>query len=238
MAPTPAPTRAVRLTDEIADAILCGALEPGARLDEEGLAARFGVSRTPVREALRQLAASGLIVTRPRRGAVVASVTPERLNALFIAMGEVEATCARLCALSMTPLERRALGAMHDAMGKSARANRRAVYLDANRAFHAAIYAGAHNPVLEEFALGLRRRLAPYRRLQFQAPGRLKQSHTEHAAVVKAIAAGDAATAHAAMLHHVSLVEVTFDAVAGETGFLAKSTRAARDASSRGGQEF
>lgn len=204
-------THTDRLADQIADAILEGTLAPGARLDEASLAERFGVSRTPVREALRQLTTSGLIIIRPRRGAVVATATGEQLRALFVAMGEIEATCARLCALSMTPLERRALGALSERMGALARRSDHGAYLDANQLFHTAIYRGSHNPVLEEFATSLRRRLAPFRRAQFRAPGRLKKSHDEHAIVVAAILKGDATAAHAAMIHHVSLVEIAFD---------------------------
>ena len=71
----------------------------------------------------------------------------------------------------------------------------------ANVTFHAQIYAGAHNAILSEFASGLRRRLAPFRRAQFRAAGRIARSHAEHGAVVKAILACDAAAAHAAMFH-------------------------------------
>jgi DNA-binding GntR family transcriptional regulator len=211
-------TRTDRLADQIADAILVGSLEPGMRLDEQGLAERFGVSRTPVREALRQLAASGLIIARPRRGAVVASVTPDQLNGLFVAMGEIEATCARLAALSMTPLERRALVALHERMGMLARRGRHDDYLEANQSFHAQIYGGAHNSVIEEFAIALRRRLEPYRRMQFRAPGRLRKSHAEHDDVVRAIVAGDAIAAHAGMLSHVNLVEIAYDQLADREG--------------------
>lgn len=209
-------TRTDRLADQIADAILDGSLEPGARLDELSLAERFGVSRTPVREALRQLAASGLIITRPRRGAVVATATGEQLKALFVAMGEIEATCARLSALSMTPLERRALGALSERMGALSRTGDHDAYLDANQTFHTCIYRGSHNPVLEDFATGLRRRLAPFRRAQFRTPGRLQKSHEEHTAVVAAILRGDATAAHAAMIHHVTFVEIAFDELAKE----------------------
>lgn len=214
MAPIDHRTHTNRLADQIADAILEGTLEPGARLEEASLADRFGVSRTPVREALRQLATSGLIIVRPRRGAVVATATGEQLKALFVAMGEIEATCARLCALSMTPLERRALDALSERMGALARRGDHVAYLEANQTFHTAVYRGSHNPVLEEFATSLRRRLAPFRRAQFRAPGRLTRSHAEHAVVVAAILRGDATAAHAAMIHHVTLVEIAFDELA------------------------
>ncbi len=208
-------TRAERLAGAIADAIVAGEWVPGDRLDEQALAERYGVSRTPVREALRQLGATGLIELRPRRGAAVALVTPEELDELFVATAEIEATCARLAALGMSPVDRRRLEALHDDMGALAAADDPVAYAEANTAFHGAIYAGARNAVLAEVALGLRRRLLPYRKAQFRAPGRPALSHREHGAVVDAIRCGDAAGAHAAMLHHVGLVERAVDALAG-----------------------
>ena len=109
-------TQAEKLAGESADAIVTGVLAPGERLDEQTLAARYEVSRTPVREAIRQLAATGLIEVRPRRSAVVAAMTVEQLESLFIAMGELEATCARLSAMQMTPIERRRLQVQHESM--------------------------------------------------------------------------------------------------------------------------
>jgi DNA-binding GntR family transcriptional regulator len=218
-------THADRLSTEIADAILAGQFAPGERLDEQRLAETYEVSRTPVREALRRLASSGLIELRPRRGAVVTEITAERLNGLFVAMGEIEATCARLCAISMSPIERRRLGALHEEMGAHAAKGARAAYTDANHRFHTMLYAGAHNPALEEFALQLRRRLEHFRRAQFRAPHRLVQSHAEHEEVVRAILAGDAPRAHSSMLHHVTLVEIALDKV---KGALPKTKRARR----------
>jgi DNA-binding GntR family transcriptional regulator len=206
-------TRSEWLANEIADAIVRGDLSPGSRLDEQALAERYSVSRTPVREALRHLSASGLVSSQPRRGASVARVSPEQLEELFVAMGEMEATCARLAAMRMTPVERRRLEAQHEHMGLLAQHNKIAAYTEANVEFHTAIYAGAHNAVLGEHALMLRRRLAPFRRAQFRAKGRLKRSHAEHDLVVGAVLRGDAIAAHAAMLQHVSLVEDAVDSL-------------------------
>jgi DNA-binding GntR family transcriptional regulator len=208
------PTLAEKLASAIADGILDGTLKPGERLDEVGLAQQHGVSRTPVREALRQLTTSGLIDMRPRKGAVVSQATPQQIESLFVAMAEMEATCARLCALSMTPVERRRLQARQETMMALADSGDPDVYSDANVAFHSAIYTGAHNAPLADYAMSLRRRVAPFRRAQFRMEGRLKRSNEEHGAVVRAILAGDAAGAHAAMLHHVSLVEDAYEAFA------------------------
>jgi DNA-binding GntR family transcriptional regulator len=208
-------TRAERLAGQISNAILAGEFAPGARLDEHQLAQRFGVSRTPVREALRQLATSGLIDLRPRRGALVAQVTPDELETMFVAMAEMEAACARLAAIRMTPLERRRLQALQETMAQLVRSGDPDAYADANQMFHLTIYAVAHNTVVTEFTAGLRRRLAPFRRAQFRTLGRLPRSWEEHDAVVQAILSGDAAGAHAAMLHHVSLVEDAFEEFSG-----------------------
>ena len=208
------PTLADKLAAAIADGILNGRLPPGERLDEVGLAEQHGVSRTPVREALRQLAMSGLIDVRPRKGAIVSKATPEEIESLFVAMAEMEATCARLAAMSMTPIERRRLQARHEAMVALAAAGDTEAYSDANVAFHSAIYAGAHNAPLADYAMNLRRRVGPFRRAQFRVDGRLLRSNQEHDAVVRAIVSGDAAGAHAAMIHHVSLVEDAFEAFA------------------------
>jgi DNA-binding GntR family transcriptional regulator len=206
------PTLAEKLATAIADGILDGTLKPGLRLDETRLAQHHGVSRTPVREALRQLKMSGLIDVRPRKGAVVSKATPEQIESLFVAMAEMEATCARLAAMSMTPIERRRLQARHDAMTALAVSGDPDAYSDANVNFHSAIYAGAHNAPTAEFTLALRRRVGPFRRAQFRVEGRLPRSVQEHDAVVRAIVSGDAAAAHAAMLHHVSLVEDAYEA--------------------------
>ena len=96
-------------------------------------------------------------------------------------------------------------------MGPTARKGSEDAYSDANLVFHSAIYAGAHNDLLAETALGLRRRLAPFRRAQFRAPGRPIASHDEHGVVVAAILRGDAPGAHAAMIRHVSLVEIAYE---------------------------
>ena len=207
-----------KLAEEIEHLVLNGELRPGAKLDEQVLADRFAVSRTPVREALRRLASTGLIELKPNKGAFVALMTSERLEEMFIAMAELEATCARLAAMSMAPVERRSLQRLHESMGELARREEVEAFVDANDAFHNLIYRGAHNGPLEEMTLGLRRRLAPYRRSQFRAQGRLERSQQEHDAVVKAILVGDPARAHASMLHHVDQVEASFEKLLAESG--------------------
>jgi DNA-binding GntR family transcriptional regulator len=194
------------LCRQLADEIVEGMLRPGDRLDEVGLAGRFGVSRTPVREALRQLEATGMVQRRPNRGVVVTLVSHERLAAMFEAMAEVEAVCARLSAGRMTTPERAALEALHADAAAHVAMGAEAAYEDANRRFHGLLYDGAHNVELAAMAGGMRARIAPFRRAQFRVPGRLARSWDEHDGVVRAVLSGDAPAAEAAMRAHLMTV--------------------------------
>lgn len=192
-----------RLREQIEEQIATGQLPPGSALDEVALATQFGVSRTPVREALIQLTAEGLVELRPRRGAVVASVGPARLLEMFEVMAELEAMCARLAARRMSEAEQAELLAAHRAC-EAARGDPDA-YFYCNERFHNAIYAGSHNGFLAEEAAALQRRLRPYRRLQLRVRDRMANSFAEHEAVVAALQAGDAAAAANALRRHVSV---------------------------------
>lgn len=204
MSAKPAPL-AHDLRDRLEAEILSGKRPPGSRLDESKLAQHFGVSRTPVREALRELAAADLVVLRPRQGAVVATVTVTQLLHMFEVMAELESFCAKLAARRMTAQERKHLAEVHAHCGKLAEEAETYSYYDANRKFHEVIYAGSHNTYLEETTRAMRNRLSPYRRFQLNHPGRIVKSWKEHDAVVEAIANGDAEAAAAAMSHHVTI---------------------------------
>ena len=92
-------------------------------LDEQQLASRFGASRTPVREALRQLSTSGLVEIRPRRGVFVTRLSPERMMEMFETAAEMEALCVRLATYRMTPLERARIVELHQASQVMVEAN-------------------------------------------------------------------------------------------------------------------
>src|SRR5262249_54897916 len=115
-------TRAERLREAIEDSIATGAFAPGMHLDETELAQRFGVSRTPLREALIQLSSIGIVAMRPRRGAVVAEVPPQRLLEMFEVMAELEAMCGRLAARRMSRDDHAALLEAHEACEAASRA--------------------------------------------------------------------------------------------------------------------
>ena len=209
------PTRAGTLATALADAITDGRLPPGTPLEEERLAAAHGVSRTPVREALRLLAATGLVEQRPRRGTVVSRPDPQRLAEMFQAMAELEAVCATLCARAMGREEKARLRARHAAMGRMAAAGDLGAYRDANVAFHEALYAGAGNAYLAELAQATRLRLAPFRAAQLGGQDRLAASHAEHGAIVAALLAGDGGAAAAAVRAHLAATEGAWGMMAG-----------------------
>ncbi len=193
------------LRDRLEGEILSGQRPPGSRLDESKLAQHFGVSRTPVREALRELAAADLVVLRPRQGAVVATVTVTQLLHMFEVMAELESFCAKLAARRMSAEERDQLLQVHEDCRELAEKGEAHAYYDANRRFHEVIYAGTHNAYLEETTRNMRNRLQPYRRFQLHHPGRTMKSWKEHRAVIDAILDGNAEAAATAMSHHVTI---------------------------------
>lgn len=199
-------TTVEQMVRSIADMIVTGTISPGERLDEISLAVRFDVSRTPVREALRELGAMGLVDREPNRSAVVANVTEAYLHSMFEAMSELEAICARLSAERMTVDERHALERDHRASAALVHANAQEDYSAHNTEFHTRLYRGAHNDHVYEMVTQTRARLAPFRRAQFRLPGRLAKSYDEHDVIVTAIMRGDTVAASQAAYAHVAIV--------------------------------
>ena len=215
-----------QLREAIEEEIATGRLPPGIKLDESELAARFGVSRTPVREALRLLVGEGLLENRPHRGSVVAQVTPNRLVEMFEVMAELESMCARLASRRMTDEEMATLQAAHEACRAAATSRDSDAYFYANEGFHFAIYAGSHNAFLAEQAASLQRKLRPYRRLQLRVRDRVRRSFEEHQGIVDALRSGDGAAAGDRLRHHVVVQNERFaDLIASLTRFDAEADR-------------
>lgn len=192
------------------DDIVTGRLNAGDKLDEQQLAARFSVSRTPVREAIRHLEAQGIVQVRPRMGAVVATFTIPQIIEMFEVMAQLESLCARLAARRMNAEEKENLQECHEICGEAARIGEFNDYYHKNVTFHEAIYAGAHNGYLQEQTRRLRSLLAAYRRYQLSFKGRIAASYAEHGAIVKAILESDAEAASLYMHEHVNIQGDTF----------------------------
>ena len=194
-----------RIASDLEAAILEREFENGARLDESELSARFGVSRTPVREALGRLALSGLVVQLPRRGTFVRQPGPAELLEMFEAMAEMEASCGRLAARRAGPAEVAALRAADAACGAAHDRGDPDGYYRENELFHRAIYDASGNGFLAREATRLHRRLTPFRRMQLHLRGRLAESRAEHAAILAAIEAGEAGRAADLLRAHVAV---------------------------------
>lgn len=205
-----------RLRETIEEEVATGQLKPGTHLDEVELAERFGVSRTPIREALSLLAGEGLLEIRPRRGAVVAQASPQRLVEMFDVMAELEAMCARLAARRLDEQDLQAMAEAHTRCEEAVKAKDPDAYFYANEDFHMALYGASHNAFLVEQARALQRKLRPYRRLQLRVRNRLQHSLSEHEAIMNALREGDANGAvHAARCHVVVQGERFGDLLAG-----------------------
>lgn len=196
-------TLSENIAQQLAAEIIARELAPGTRLDELSLAARFGVSRSPVRDALRHLATTRLVAYAPHRGFSVVAVDAAELDGLFEASSEIEALCARLCAQRATPAERKRIELIHQGAARALPERNIKAYSGLNEQLHAAVFAGAHNRTLQEVAVNLRQRLAPFRSSPFfAAKNRIGESHREHSAVVDAVLRGDAEAAAQAMRDH------------------------------------
>lgn len=200
---------------QISERIIGGQLPPGSVLDETQLAAEFDVSRTPIREALKLLAASGLVQQKPHSRTIVAKPDRASLAGMFELMSHLEALCAGYSAQRMTAAERNSLDQLHTDMAAIVSAGDQPAYIKANETFHNAIYCGAHNPYLEDVTRTTRQRLQPFRRAQFSTLGRLAKSHAEHGQVVQAILRGNSADAETFMRAHITLVEDAWNEFAG-----------------------
>ncbi|RVT81914.1 GntR family transcriptional regulator [Rhodobacteraceae bacterium CCMM004] len=196
-------------SDIVADAleklIFDGTFADGARLDEAQLAERFGVSRTPVREAFQRLAISGLVAQIPRRGVFVRQPGPVDLLEMFEVMAELEAVCVRLAATRISDAALDRLDEINAACNAAVGARDADRYFDENEAFHRALYRHSGNAFLEAECLRLHRRLRPFRRRQLHLRGRMAQSMAEHEAVVAALRDGDGARGAAAMRAHIAV---------------------------------
>jgi DNA-binding GntR family transcriptional regulator len=202
--------RSDRVRRQIADQIISGVLRPGQELDEKKLAEAFNVSRTPVREALRQLAAASLVEWRPHQSAIVAKITPSKMVEMFEVMAELEGFCGRLASRRMTASEHANLISIHRKFRPHVQARDREAYHALNKTFHEAIYAGSHNQYLRAQASALYDRLAPYRAYQLKRPEALRLASEEHQAIIDAIVAGDGDAAFNLLTDHVSLSNELF----------------------------
>jgi DNA-binding GntR family transcriptional regulator len=189
------------VVNSIRERIISGDLKPGERLVEAHLSEELGVSRMPVREALRELAAEGVVSIEPRRGATVATYTPEQIQELVEVRATLEALNAKLAAKRHDPAQIKRLEQILAAGSKITEKTDLAQLHEDNNEFHEALAQVAANATLREMVRSLRDRtaiiFAPHSRK------RAKQNWEEHAAILRAVVAGDADLAGLLAARHV-----------------------------------
>jgi DNA-binding GntR family transcriptional regulator len=179
------------ITNQLRDMIVDGDLKPGQKVPEPELCQRFGVSRTPLREALKVLAAEGIVQLLPNRGAVVAKVTREEIEQIFPIMGALESLAGELACERITEDELEKLRRLHKAMVGHYRRSEWLPYSKLNRAIHEAIFAAAGNAALSAIYQQLIIRIHAIRFVVKKTPERWRQAVEEHEQMVEALESRD-----------------------------------------------
>jgi DNA-binding GntR family transcriptional regulator len=194
---------AYRMIEEL---IVTQRLRPGSMLSENGLREQLGCGRTPVREALQRLAASGLVISRGRQGLQVSQLSLADLLDAFSVVAELEGLAAAQAARRMQPGQKLLLEQAHEECIRASESGDEEFFYDANIRFHETVAEASHNRILQEELRRLTLKISPYRRTITYQPGRVLSSIPEHKAIMDAILAGDTEKAHATMRKHVTLL--------------------------------
>jgi len=199
-------TRTEILVSEIEKLIVNGSMVPGQRLDEMVLAKKYGVSRTPVREAIRALIAIGLVQNTGKQGSQVAKLSISMLIEMFELMAVLEGMCAQLAARRATKNQLFEMQKTHELLEKTFEKGTHKEFYNVNLQFHDLLYNASHTQYLAEETLRLRRRLSPYRmRVTFQ-PGRMSSTLEEHNKILIAINKGESELAKNEAISHLRLI--------------------------------
>lgn len=194
-----------RIRHEIESAIYTGRLQPGDAINEGEIGRRHGgISRTPIREAILQLQATGLLEPSPHGGSLVTKLDIQQLLAMWELLSELEGLCARFACERMSEEQRASLLSQHQGMQHIVEANDRTRWQEANMAFHRILYEGSCNPYLREEIERMRGRTGAYRQHAFAAVNGIRDSYEQHAEITAAIQSSDPSAAQKAMTKHLS----------------------------------
>jgi DNA-binding GntR family transcriptional regulator len=198
-------TLSQRVRDYLRDQILSNHLSPGMHLQEEVIASSLGISRAPVRDALRLLAAEDLVTIRPRRGAVVKALSRADFLAGYQVREALEALAVRLAVPRLTPDDLRILAALHARMRAHARRGQVDEYFQRNADFHTLFVERSGNPWLQAIYAQVMNQLRRYRVPSLHLRGGLERSLAEHAAILAAVRRGDAEAASRLVREHIQV---------------------------------
>lgn len=191
------------VAERLRQRIFAHELPPGTWIDEQKLAEQYGISRTPLREALKVLASEGLVTLRPRRGCYVTEISAEDLDDIFPLMAMLEGRCAAEAVRRATRADVEGLEAIHETLEQSARDGRIDAFFEANQLFHRRIQELSGNRWMLSVIQDLRKVLKVSRLHSLSLEGRLQQSLDEHRTILAAIKAGQPSAAETAMHDHL-----------------------------------
>lgn len=189
--------------ETLRSAIIEGILTPGERLMEVQLAEDLGVSRTPVREAIRKLELEGFVVTVPRKGAYVAGLTLKDITDVFEIRASLESLSARLAAERITSEELEKLDRILVQVAESSSKDDLESMVKVDTDFHEVLYAASRNDRLVGIVHNLREQIQRYRSTSLSYPGRMKTAFVEHKKIVEAIAERDVERAERLAQEHI-----------------------------------
>lgn len=201
--PAKRPTLATQIVGQLRQMIYDGDLEPGSRLTEEELSQHFGVSRTPLREALKLLTSEGLITIEPNRGATVTQLSVAEIAETFPVMGVLEALAGELAAVHADDDDLAELRTIHDEIVRQYRKKDLKAYFTANQMFHERLVTAAHNQTLATHYHQLAGRVRRARYRANLSAKRWKQSVAEHQQIIAALEARDGATLAQVLRAHI-----------------------------------
>lgn len=195
--------------EALREAIRTGALEPGQRLMEIQLAGELGVSRTPVREAIRKLELEGYVIMMPRRGTYVANLSIRDINEVFEIRASLDTLASGLAAERITDEELERLERLLVLIGEYIEQDDMEKIVETDMQFHDLLYQASRNARLVGIIFNLREQLTRFRSTSMSYPGRLKETLEEHARIVEAIAQGNVKMARKAAEAHIEKSERT-----------------------------
>ncbi|HMV05661.1 MAG TPA: GntR family transcriptional regulator [Accumulibacter sp.] len=191
------------VAERLRQRIFAHELQPGVRIDEQALTIDYGISRTPLREALKVLAAEGLVTLKPRRGCFVTELSEQDLDEIFPLMAILEGRCALEATAKAQAREIASLEQIHRELEGFAETRQIERFFERNQEFHARIQDMAGNRWLRQTVRDLRKVLKLTRLLSLSIEGRLEQSLAEHEQILAAIKAGDGMLAQSLMHDHI-----------------------------------
>jgi DNA-binding GntR family transcriptional regulator len=195
--------------ETLRDAIRKGILKPGERLMEIQLAEELGVSRTPVREAIRKLELEGYVIMMPRRGTYVANLSIRDVNEVFEIRTSLDSLASGLAAERITDEELERLQRLLVLISEYVETNDMEKIVETDTEFHDLLYQASRNTRLVGIIFNLREQLTRFRTTSMAFPGRLAATLEEHRRIVEAIAQGDVKEAQAAAEYHMEKSEQT-----------------------------